>query len=325
MGRSIEHLYPFTAVELASIHGIEADRLVMRVTARCNQRCPFCQAELCARDEDPPLASLSRAAERMAVALPGCQVVVTGGEPTLRADVPQLCRVLADNDGVRVVELQTNAVRIGRRPERFVWPQTDKLRFLVAVHGFEPDVYDACTGTKGMLADAVAGIRSLLASGHEVEINHVVSSLNVHCLSSSVERVAGLFPKPPSPALHFSVMGIPEHRDVTELHVRYDLLVDRLEAALDRADALGLRCTVAPSASHARIPPCSLTRSRRLSRLAVPSHEHECTSADAASWWAKPEACSRCRQRDVCPGLPRSYVGRFGPDVCQPAENEPES
>ncbi|MFW5740296.1 MAG: radical SAM protein [Myxococcota bacterium] len=325
MRRALERVYLFAAVQLSDVEGVERDRLVMRVTARCNERCPFCQAELCICDEDPSLERLCRAADRMAAALPDCQVILTGGEPTLREDLGQLCAHIVSNPRVAALEVQTNAVLIGRHPARYAWPDSTKLRFLVALHGFEPDVYDACTGTKGLLADALGGLRHLLGCGYEVEINFVATALNADRLTGAVERVAALFPGRPRPRLHFSVLGIPEHRQVTDLHVAYEDLVQAFDAALDRADELDVPCVVALSASHARIPPCFLSAFPRLSRLPVPLHEHGAWEGGTGDWWTKPAACGTCRDRDRCMGIPRSYASKFGRVDVYPLADDSES
>ncbi|NQS76342.1 MAG: radical SAM protein [Peptococcaceae bacterium] len=84
--------------------------VLLEVTRRCNLRCSFCFAEG-GSGEDIPLATVRENLYELAV--PGKTLVqLSGGEPTVRDDLPQIVAA-AKEAGCRYVQLNTNGVRLG--------------------------------------------------------------------------------------------------------------------------------------------------------------------------------------------------------------------
>src|SRR4029450_10609617 len=87
--------------------------LRISVTDRCNLRCQYCMPE-------PDYAWLPRASildfEEIATLAPALtalgvhRVRLTGGEPLLRRDLPDLIRLLASRPAIRDLALTTNGV-----------------------------------------------------------------------------------------------------------------------------------------------------------------------------------------------------------------------
>jgi MoaA/NifB/PqqE/SkfB family radical SAM enzyme len=297
--------------------GAPTDAATLRLTTRCNQRCPFCQAASPHAEPDTPLPALLRAASRIASDLPNATVILTGGEPFLRADMPELLARLLDLPGLARIELQTNAVPLGRKTRPPTFPISDRLRFLIGMHALHPAIYDACTSTRGQFPRALAGVRRLLDAGSTVELNCVVSRFNLAHIPRMPALLAKRFgPKPPP--LHFSIMGIPEQREVGGLLVRFREMLDAIDEAKRRAQRLGVVVVAALSASHAVIPACVLERRSEGPLDRPKGYEHEGSDPDATRWWVHGPACRLCGRRSSCLGLPRSYAERFGTDELMP-------
>lgn len=101
---------------LCSIHGKHPTVAEIEVTLRCNLRCPVCFMAAGDAPENPSLetiASMFAAIRRNS----GLQTAVqlTGGEPTVRKDLPEILR-LGRQAGFRAIEVNTNGVVIGRDP-----------------------------------------------------------------------------------------------------------------------------------------------------------------------------------------------------------------
>lgn len=82
--------------------------VLLEVTRRCNLNCSFCFAHDAA--EEPTMEQLKRAVDKI------CEhsrplIQLSGGEPTLRDDLPELIRYIRDK-GVRFVQLNTNGLRL---------------------------------------------------------------------------------------------------------------------------------------------------------------------------------------------------------------------
>ena len=97
-------------------HEIGTCCALLEVTSRCNLRCRFCFANGGSTENDPPLEEL-KAAVRDIVRQCGKPLLqLSGGEPTLRDDLPELVRY-AREAGCSYTQLNTNGVRLAREPD----------------------------------------------------------------------------------------------------------------------------------------------------------------------------------------------------------------
>lgn len=97
-------------------HGIGTCCCLLEVTKRCNLCCRFCFADGGRPEEDPSLAEM-KAAIRDIVRQCGSPLLqLSGGEPTLRDDLPELVRY-AKEAGCSYVQVNTNGIRLAQEPE----------------------------------------------------------------------------------------------------------------------------------------------------------------------------------------------------------------
>lgn len=89
--------------------------LRISVTDRCNFRCVYCMpadgVNLIPREEILTFEEIERVA-RIGASLGLTKIRLTGGEPTVRRDLPHLVEMLTAIDGIREVSLTTNAARL---------------------------------------------------------------------------------------------------------------------------------------------------------------------------------------------------------------------
>ena len=89
---------------------------LLEVTSRCNLRCRFCFADGGRPEDDPSLEEM-KAAIRDIVRQCGEPLLQrSGGEPTLRDDLPELVRY-AKEAGCSYVQVNTNGIRLAKEPE----------------------------------------------------------------------------------------------------------------------------------------------------------------------------------------------------------------
>lgn len=89
----------------------------IEVTLRCNLRCPVCFMASSDASADPSLATLQRMYNRILEQvsyIPSLQL--TGGEPTVREDLPQILRI-GKEMGFSWIEVNTNGIVLARRPD----------------------------------------------------------------------------------------------------------------------------------------------------------------------------------------------------------------
>ncbi|XP_022121600.2 molybdenum cofactor biosynthesis protein 1 isoform X1 [Pieris rapae] len=103
---------------LVDLLGRKHDYLRISLTERCNLRCQYCMpaegVPLCGRNELLSRDELSRLV-RLFATLGVRKVRLTGGEPTLRADLADVVRELAAIDGIATVAMTSNGVALARR------------------------------------------------------------------------------------------------------------------------------------------------------------------------------------------------------------------
>jgi hypothetical protein len=87
--------------------------VLVEVTARCNLRCPVCFAAAGSHQADPPLADVRHILETLYARSPQVNVQLSGGEPTVRNDLPAIV-ALARAIGFGFVQVNTNGIRLGR-------------------------------------------------------------------------------------------------------------------------------------------------------------------------------------------------------------------
>jgi uncharacterized radical SAM superfamily Fe-S cluster-containing enzyme len=105
---------------LCASHLRQPTLVEIEVTERCNLRCPVCfmSAEdyRARRAPDPTLEDLRELFEEiLRRTSPQTAVQVTGGEPTFRADLPEIIR-LGRAVGLEYLEVNTNGVELSRDP-----------------------------------------------------------------------------------------------------------------------------------------------------------------------------------------------------------------
>ncbi len=88
------------------------DHLVLILTYRCNLSCRYCYSLSNAGLELPPDRPLERIVEFMA-RFRG-NITLIGGEPTLRADLPEIIRAAKGQDAQRKISLATNGRKLTR-------------------------------------------------------------------------------------------------------------------------------------------------------------------------------------------------------------------
>ncbi|HVU51658.1 MAG TPA: GTP 3',8-cyclase MoaA [Polyangia bacterium] len=150
------------------------DYLRISVTDRCNYRCSYCMP-----DEGPaPVARREVltfeeivALARAFVGLGVRRLRLTGGEPTVRRDLPALARMLRDVPGVDELSLSTNGHRLVELAAPLRAAGVDRLN--VSLDSLDAQTFRRLTG-RGELDAVLAGLEAARAAGFaQIKINVV--------------------------------------------------------------------------------------------------------------------------------------------------------
>ncbi len=174
--------------------------LILYLTSRCNFRCPMCfyLEEI----EDPQKKEIAfPELEKMARSLGRLiQLSLTGGEPFLRHDIPEVVDIFVRHNGVRYVTIPTNASltqRVEQTVDRLVTDYPDvNFRIAVSLDGF-PEDHDAIRGADSF--DKLERTLKVLdrmrrrVNNLTVDINTCYSALNRGKVDGLVDFVADRF------------------------------------------------------------------------------------------------------------------------------------
>lgn len=174
--------------------------MILYLTSRCNFRCPMCfylkEIEDPNKDEIafPELRKMSQSMGRM------IHLSLTGGEPFLRHDIPEVVNIFVHGNCVRFITIPTNGSltdKVMATVERLVsdHPNTH-FRIPISLDGY-PDDHDAIRGAKSfdkleVTAKELAALRNRV-DNLSVDINTCHSSLNDGKLGGFVDFVAARF------------------------------------------------------------------------------------------------------------------------------------
>jgi pyruvate-formate lyase-activating enzyme len=314
---ALPRMFPFVTVERSTFAGSSATEVLARATSRCSQRCPFCSGP---EHEEPAPEVLRDCFESVAELLPGAVLSITGGEPTLREGFLDEALHALSLSGIGEVQIQTNALSFAERLDPADLPASDRLLFFVSLHALEEEIYDACTGTRGSMERAIAGIHRLLDAGHRVVLNTVINTRNLTHINDYIEAVQLRFPGDNRPALHFSTLICQEwNPTAADYLVQYSEMSPVIARAAARINELYGADSEAFSSTHASLPPCLFVEdfpneTFREAQLGAAETGYE----DLTRTWVKAERCRRCRADGHCLGVPRPYAVRFGLDELVP-------
>src|SRR3954466_6996343 len=153
--------------------------LRISVTDRCNFRCPYCMpADVFGPGHaflrDPQLMTLGELTRivRAFLALGVEKIRLTGGEPLLRADVPDLIRALKTELGVKDVALTTNGWLLEKLAPKLKAAGLNRLN--VSVDALDPIVAGKLNGLGFSVTRVLQGIDAATAQGLPVKINCVM-------------------------------------------------------------------------------------------------------------------------------------------------------
>jgi GTP 3',8-cyclase len=166
---------PFPATNAApDTFGRVVDYLRVSITDRCNERCLYCMPEgyhgWAQRPDHLTTEEILRLV-RVAASLGFRKFRLTGGEPLVRTDVPEIVRSMAAIPGVEAIGLSTNGTRLAALAQPLREAGVRSVN--ISLDALDPALYRRITG--GDVTAVLAGIRAAVAAGFErVKLNTVL-------------------------------------------------------------------------------------------------------------------------------------------------------
>jgi GTP 3',8-cyclase len=172
--------------------------LRISVMDRCNFRCPYCMPRETFHEKYRFLSTAERLSfeeivrlTRLFVQLGVRKLRLTGGEPLLRANLPDLIGDLTTIPGIDDVALTTNGVLLAQHAAELAAAGLNRIT--VSLDSLDPEVFARMNGGLGDVEDVLDGIEHARRAGLEpIKLNAVIQrGLNDHTAVDLVERFRG--------------------------------------------------------------------------------------------------------------------------------------
>ena len=201
--------------------------VLLEVTRRCNLRCRFCFADGGSANDDPSAEELEAAITDIVKQCGPVLLQLSGGEPTLRDDLPRLVR-FAKSAGCGTVQLNTNGLRLAEDPDYAARLAEAGLDIVfLQFDGVDDQIYQTLRGAP-LLREKAEAIRVCDALRLGVTlVPTVVPGVNDHVLGEIVRFAADHVPA--VRGVHFQPVSYFGRHDAAP-DARYTL--DRLMADL---------------------------------------------------------------------------------------------
>jgi radical SAM protein with 4Fe4S-binding SPASM domain len=307
------------------------------LTYRCQNRCTFCYASAPDRGREVPEMTTDQVKRVLDAIVDDARVPTvsfTGGEPTLRPDLPDLI-AYAKSRRLRT-NLITNGLRCGvdGYVDNLATAGLDSAQ--VSLEAADPAVHDAVVGRPGAWQQTIQGIRNLKAAGIHVHTNTTINSLNRDHLLDLVDFLAEM----EQPYLSMN-MVIRTGDAVGSMEIGYEEIGDLVVPLKERASERGMKfvwyspvplCLFNPVAHGLGSQSCSAADG--LLSIAPDGSVLPCSSFEqgvgnllhqpfdvvwnrrAARYWRKkeflPPGCQDCDLADLCCGACPLYWDERG-------------
>ncbi len=162
-------------------------RMDLAVTYRCNNDCAHCYN---ARERNFPELNTEQwfkiIDQLWALGVP--HIIFTGGEATLRNDLPELIRH-AESNG-QITGLNTNARRLMdmNYVQQLVKAGLDHVQ--ITVESCVPEIHDEMMRAKGAFKQTITGLNNVLATKLYVMTNTTMLRTNVHTIPATLDFLA---------------------------------------------------------------------------------------------------------------------------------------
>ncbi len=296
----------------------------VKVQTECNIRCLYCFIRRDRADTFDTAAALAELERARSGGLD--RLIITGGEPTIRRDLPRLIAE-ARRLGFADVQLFSNGLMFAYRDLVDACVEAGLTSIVLHLSSVGRQVYRRLTG-RDHLATVQAGMANLAHHPHlAVEVITVINRLN---LSGLAETIAATRAWQRDVGFAWFANQIPF------CCVYSSSWDNRAEILMPMEDSLAAVDGVI--ARHGRepwpllfmgYPPCLLPGREAhafelyatLVRQLLPGRALDYTFLD--TMFLKPPTCRACRHEPYCVGLSRGYARLYGTDLLSPVEAGP--
>jgi radical SAM protein with 4Fe4S-binding SPASM domain len=255
---STEKICPVSYLDVKTVepftHSLSAPlRMDLALTFRCQNNCIHCYAGGPHETDELSTDQWKRVIDKLH-SIGVFILTFTGGEPTLREDLPELLHYAEDKGAV------TGLITNGRRlKDKSYTEQLEKagLDFVqVTLESHKPQIHDKMTATKGSWKETLAGIKNALQTKVYVTTNTTLSKYNASEFLQTMDFIKELG------VGAFGCNSLIYSGKASEISKEFALPLETLNELLpkirDKANQLGLRFLWYTPTQYCRLDPVKL-------------------------------------------------------------------
>ena len=300
---------------------------------KCNQDCVFCVVKGTNKGK---FGSMSKEeAKRIIKDFIDCggkSIVFTGGEPTLRNDLPEIIEYAEKFKEINSISIITNGVRLGDKEFLKKILNADKkhkVSFCFSLHSHKEKISELLTRTKGSFKKTISGIENVVRSEHSVSIYQVITTKNCNDLLSFCKFLNNKFPQVKDITFAYP---FPQGNALENnwIFPKITSLRPHLLKSLGFLEKKGYKVSIA---ACGQFPLCAIPgfEEKVLESLGFSEenisgvvgeksfHEFEMASEEWAKQYKnKSSKCQKCVLNKVCQGFWKKYIELFGFEGIKP-------
>lgn len=262
----------------------------------------------------------------------GKDIIFTGGEPTLRDDLPEIISSISGYRSLRSISIITNGVRLADASYRnglLAASANNNLGFCFSLHSHRRSVSEKLTQSRGTFAKTIKGVDGVTNAGRRVSIYHVITSLNYKDLYGFARFIRKRWPDIKDVTLAYPFpQGNAEMNNW--IYVDFGRLRPYLLKTLVFLDKLGYAVNIAacgqfplcviPGFEDIVVRPLLESEANITGVVGEKSfHEFEMASPEwIGQYKTGAQPCRHCLMRLYCQGFWKQYVSLFGFSGIQP-------
>lgn len=293
----------------------------IETTEQCNHDCLFCSGK-----KSEFNVSFEEINARMVELKDkgATEIMLSGGEPTFRDDLPKLIK-LAFDYGFKEVSVQTNGVNLHNMNLLRTYLNAGTVKFDISFHSHKKEVFEKINGGKDTYEKFIRGLQNIHKYKIPTYFTIVINSLNYKDLKEQVMFVQRNFPS----ITHFCYNYVDPTGDAMKnqwIVPRYVETQPYMEDTFRYITDQGLTFRIE------FVPFCFLngftefSSEYRREKFQEPSYVASISEfrlrkkrfIERSNIYLKSTVCKKCKLNPECPGLNVNYANLFGFDELKP-------